>query len=454
MLATIHRTIADHELTRPGDRVLVAVSGGPDSVAMLVALSRLAGRLGIALRAATVDHGLRPEAAGEARAVVQLCGGLGIACDVLAVDVRGHQGRHVSLQDAARRARATALAGAAARLGCQRVALGHTADDQAETVLFRIVRGTGLAGLAGIPYRRDLFIRPLLDVRREEILRFLRRRRIGFVDDPSNRDPRFTRSRVRAQWLPFLARENPRIVQALLGLAAESRARAGRPAAPAAAGPGRAAAARIAQLAARGAGTRWVSFAGGRAEVAYGQVRLTGPAGPAAAPRAPACLSIPGPGVYRWPEGEDGWTIEVKRVSGPPPAEVPLPPVGAFDPACLEGGLAVRGWQPGDRMRPRGARGTRKLQDLFVDRKLPRALRRQIPLLLGSDGTILYMPGFRPSERHRPDPDSREWVSILVTGPGAHLSCSKADSAAARVDDLSLDDNTFSLGGGYAPRTP
>src|SRR5215213_9316147 len=83
MLSRIHRTIADHGLTRPGERVLIAVSGGPDSVAMLVALTRLARRLGIELRAATVDHGLRPEAAGEARAVVQLCEGLGIACEVL-----------------------------------------------------------------------------------------------------------------------------------------------------------------------------------------------------------------------------------------------------------------------------------------------------------------------------------------------------------------------------------
>ncbi len=234
MLSAIQRTIAEHDLVARGDRVLVAISGGPDSTALLFGLARLAQRLGIELRAATVDHGLRPEAAAEAAAVARTCAALGIPCEVLRVEVRRRA--HVSIQDAARRARAAALTESAARLGCQRVALGHTADDQAETVLFRIVRGTGLAGLAGIPYQRDRFIRPLLDVRRAQVLSFLRRRRIAFVEDPSNRDPRFARSRVRADWLPFIARENPRIVEALLSLAADSRAQ--RFAAGASRGPG------------------------------------------------------------------------------------------------------------------------------------------------------------------------------------------------------------------------
>jgi tRNA(Ile)-lysidine synthase len=368
---------------------------------------------------------------------------------VLPVTVRRRA--HVSIQDAARRARAAALTEAAVRLGCQRVALGHTADDQAETVLFRIVRGTGLAGLAGIPYRRELLIRPLLDVRRAEVLRFLRRRGIGYLDDPSNRDPRYARSRVRADWLPFLARENPRIVEALLALAADSRAQRGRLPRAVVQGPGRAAAARIGQLARQAAGTKWISFQGGTAEVAYGRVTLRPDVRLPAAPPPADPLPIPGPGSYRWQAGDGVWRVDVALARGRFRGDRSAA-IGQFSKDCLASGLALRGWRPGDRMRPRGAPGARKLQDLFVDAKVPRFQRRQLPLVIAGDGTILYAPGLRPAERYRPRPDAEEWVEVRVTGPGAHLSCPKTDSASARVDDLSLDDNTFSLGGGCTPR--
>src|SRR4029079_18159666 len=121
------------------------------------------------------------------------------------------------------RLRREAPAELAGRRGARRIALAHQADDQAETVLFRIVRGTGLRGLAGIPYRRGPFVRPLLDVTRAEIARYLARRSIPFVEDPSNADPRFSRARVRHRLLPLLAEENPRVREALVALAAEAR---------------------------------------------------------------------------------------------------------------------------------------------------------------------------------------------------------------------------------------
>src|SRR3954447_12808889 len=183
MLSTMLRTIKEHTLVAAGDRVLVAVSGGPDSTALLHGLLVLAPRLGLTLEAAVVDHGLRPESTAEAAEVLERCRAAGVGCAVLQVDVRAARGRHVSWQDAARRARLGALEGEARRLGCPRVALGHTADDQAETLLFRIVRGTGVVGLAGIPYQRDPFVRPLLDVRRREVLAYLRRRRLPFIED-------------------------------------------------------------------------------------------------------------------------------------------------------------------------------------------------------------------------------------------------------------------------------
>ncbi|HVV51117.1 MAG TPA: tRNA lysidine(34) synthetase TilS, partial [Polyangia bacterium] len=153
MLSTVLRTIAAHGLCEPGERVIAAVSGGPDSMALLHVLWEARARLGISLEVAGVDHGLRPAAARELDLVAARAEALGLPFVRLPVDVAG-QRRGASLQDAARRARLGALEALAAARGARRIALGHQADDQAETVLFRIVRGTGLAGLAGIPYRR------------------------------------------------------------------------------------------------------------------------------------------------------------------------------------------------------------------------------------------------------------------------------------------------------------
>src|SRR5262245_25582306 len=166
MLSAVLATIAAHDLLRAGDRVVVAVSGGPDSMALLHALWELRERLKVTLEVAAIDHGLRADARREVDLVRERAAALGLPFTALAVDVaaerRGRRG--LSLQDAAREVRLRALAALARRHGAGRVALGHQADDQAETILYRIIRGTGVAGLAGIPYRRDVFVRPLLDV--------------------------------------------------------------------------------------------------------------------------------------------------------------------------------------------------------------------------------------------------------------------------------------------------
>jgi tRNA(Ile)-lysidine synthase len=399
VLSAILRTLREHALVDRGERVLVAVSGGPDSTALLHALVQLAPRLGIQVEAATVNHGLRPEAATEVALVAERCRDLGVACEVLSVDVRGARGPHISWQDAARRVRLGALEEAAVRRGCGRIALGHTADDQAETVLFRIVRGTGVAGLAAMPYRRGPFVRPMLEVRRREVLRFLAKRRLPFIEDPSNADRRFTRARVRHEWLPFLERENPRLVEALLALAADARGARPHP------GLSRRAAATVARLAAAGAGTRRVSVRGGEVEVSYGQVRAPGPAAPAAA----QITQVSGPGRY----GGDGTALEVEEGASP---AAPSPDAAAFDLDRLLLPLRVRTPRAGDRMRPRGGRGSRKLSDLFIDAKIPRTRRSGLPLLEAADGTILFVPGLRPSEVGRPGPDTRRWLQVRASG--------------------------------------
>lgn len=189
--------------------LLLAVSGGPDSTALLYLASRWRRGLkgGPALVAVTVDHGLRKESAAEARAVARLCRTLGVAHRTLRWS--GTKPK-TGLQDAARRARYELLANEAKRRRAQHVLTAHTLDDQAETILFRLSRGSGLTGLAGMARETDLFgitiVRPLLDVPKVRLVASLRKARIAYADDPSNRDPRFTRPRWR-EIAPLLAKE-------------------------------------------------------------------------------------------------------------------------------------------------------------------------------------------------------------------------------------------------------
>lgn len=193
----------------PHGRILLAVSGGPDSTAFMLLAARWRG-LGPArpdFLVATVDHGLRPESRLEAEGVGRLAGRLGLPHTVLELS---SQLPRTGLQEAARDARYERLAAYARTVGAGAIATGHTADDQAETVLFRLMRGSGLSGLAGIPPVRALdglcLIRPLLGLRKAELVDVCRDAGVDFASDPSNHDPRFARARLR-QLLPLLAAE-------------------------------------------------------------------------------------------------------------------------------------------------------------------------------------------------------------------------------------------------------
>jgi tRNA(Ile)-lysidine synthase len=428
MLSSILRTVRAHRLFEPGDRVVLGVSGGADSMALMHALWEVADRLEIALEIATVDHGLRPEAAREAELVRERAAALELPWHLLRVDVAAARRRQpASLQDAARRLRLAALSELAAQVDARRIALAHQADDQAETVLFRIVRGTGLHGLAGIPYMRAMapgspqaVVHPLLDVRRREVLRYLRRRSIPFADDPSNADLRFARARVRHRLLPALSGENPRVAEALVALAAAARAARGRSPSPDAvaelpADVGRRATEVIARLRATRDGTRRVDLAGGRvAEIAYGVVQVVRAAEVAAAAGVPAFgvpgapLAIAGPGVYAWPGSPD---LEV-TASGAPAAATAV--TACFDADALAWPLRVRARRPGDRMRPRGGRGTRKLSDLLIDAKISRNERGRLPVVTTADGVVLFVPGLRPAEEGRPTATTTRLVSLAL----------------------------------------
>ena len=201
------------------DRVVVACSGGADSLALLAATVFEGHRAGLHVIGATVDHGLQPDSAGRAARVVAQMAALG-ADETLTATVRVEAAGR-GPEAAAREARYAVLAEVAERSAATRVLLGHTLDDQAETVLLGLTRGSGGRSLAGMRPGFDRFVRPLLEVTREETRSACRAEGIEWWEDPHNEDPRFTRSRVRHVVLPVLERElGPGVAQALARTAA------------------------------------------------------------------------------------------------------------------------------------------------------------------------------------------------------------------------------------------
>jgi tRNA(Ile)-lysidine synthase len=217
LLTLARRALTGECALAPGARLLAAVSGGPDSMALLHVLSTLRSSVGFELFAHGVDHGLRPGAAAELDLAAALASQLevGFSRTRLALRPGGN------LQARARDARYRALRSAASDLGGALIATAHHADDRAETVLLRLLRGAGPSGLAVLPARDGDRIRPFLRARRSDVLGHLGRHRISFATDPSNADPRFLRVRVRTELIPLLESLSPRIVDHLTALADE-----------------------------------------------------------------------------------------------------------------------------------------------------------------------------------------------------------------------------------------
>jgi tRNA(Ile)-lysidine synthase len=217
--AVLHACRTDPVLRGEGPHpVVVALSGGPDSSTLLHALVRASSALRLSLLAVHVDHGLRAGSSAEAAASVAFAGELGVASTVHRVRPRS------SAEDAARRARYRVLERVAADHGAQTIALGHTADDQAETVLLHLLRGAGLEGIAAMAAREGLRFRPLLGTWREQVERYCVRNHLDPVRDPSNDTDAFARNRVRRGLLPLLEQEyNPRAREALVRLALAAR---------------------------------------------------------------------------------------------------------------------------------------------------------------------------------------------------------------------------------------
>ena len=418
-------------MLRGGEAVLVAVSGGSDSVALLDVLGVLRESLGLTLTVVHVHHGLRPEADAEAEGVRRLCERLGVACHVERVTVR-RAPPWDGLEAESRRARHAALERVARVIGAARVATGHTADDQAETVLMRLLQGAGPRGLGGIAPVRGLLIRPLIETRRPEIEEYLGGRGLTWAEDPSNRDVRFLRNRIRHDLLPFMAElTGASVVDALGRSAAAARA--------VVADLEERARAELAHLATRD-GAGWSLDVGALAErpielaaevlrqaaVLLGETRpLRGPAqralrrllgeapprraarlgrlaversgrrlrvGPVALPALVARV-WPVPGALELPEINARLGARIVARTGD--YTVPRTPGrAAFDADALPSALAVRARRRGDVFSPFGAPALRRLKSFLIDAGVPRWQRSRTPLV-EAGGEIIWVAGIR-----------------------------------------------------------
>ncbi len=352
-------------------RVLVAVSGGPDSTALLIALHEA----GHDLVAAHYDHALRAGSDEVARQVRGLCTRLGVE---LISERRDQPLPKGSLQAAARELRYAFLERARIEAGAEWVALAHTADDAVEGAVLHMLRGCGLAGLRGMPERRGRYVRPMLGVWREEVNRFLAARGVVAHEDPSNRDERFARVRARLSLLPALERARPginRLIHATAMTAARLQDQA------------ETAPTEVEAL------KRLYAEAGGR-QPGLSRTHLESMLKLARGGRGGRGVDLPGGLRFRI-VGELMQIVPTKRPSETPPRLDVRECAGCDDPGAvhLGGGLLhVGSRRPGLRMRPLGGRGTRKLQDIFVDARVPREDRDGWPLVF-ADGRLAWVPG-------------------------------------------------------------
>lgn len=440
----LEKTIEQEQLFQPGDRIVVAVSGGPDSTALLQLLFLLSSKWSWTLTAAHANHGFRPEESErEARFVRELAEERGIPFVYRELDVPAYlQANGGNPQDAARELRYRFLLDTAEEYGACRVALAHHAGDQAETILMRIIRGTGVTGLAGIPIIRTeqnvKLVRPLLRMNKNEILEDLERHGIGYCMDSSNLSAKYTRNKIRLEALPYLSRYNPSLEKALnrLGeLAASDDSYLEEEAARAVE--------RIAVLSEGGCHFDRGSFlklhpalqrrfiklilnylSPGTDSQDFDAVeRVRGSLADGAKPNAELAL-------YRtvrliraydevrlvWSTGEPGQVVYEHTLDGmsgelwipeascrleyglaPGAAGAGTPDEAFFDAEALRFPLTVRNRRDGDRMRVDGLNGSKKAKDIFIDQKVPSPLRERLPIVTDAEGELLWIPGVRRS---------------------------------------------------------
>jgi tRNA(Ile)-lysidine synthase len=406
-----------------GDTVVVAVSGGVDSLVLLHRLRFAAPDLQLRLHAAHFDHRMREESATDVEWLKGVCRSWELPLHI------GSAEQVPRTEAEARAARYGFLEQVAAKLGADWIATAHHADDQVETVLFRLLRGTGLDGLAGIPARRGRIIRPLLQVRRSEIEQYAARHRLQHREDRTNSLRRFARNRIRLDLLPALEADWVGIRPALLRLAAAS-ARAHRRwqerlveieervitsedasvitlARPILLGyhpeirgrfvrrclerlgavPGRAGTGALQAFINLGASGTSLDLKGGlRAEREFDTIRLMRALDSANRVNQPLSIEAPKAGSGQAVIGGQRYTVQWSLDTGNFSDDSVV-----LDPADLRFPLMVRPWQPGDRIRL--PVGTKKLKKLFAEKRFGRTRRHSVPVLVDRNRDVLWVVG-------------------------------------------------------------
>lgn len=437
--------IEEETLWEHGASLLVAVSGGPDSVALLDMLHTAGQHVAVA----HINHRLRAEAEEDATFVAALAIKYAVSYQYRCVDVPARVAESgESVEEAARELRYAALQEMAREARAAYIVTGHTADDQAETVLMRVLRGAGPAGLAGIPPKRGNIVRPLLRVWRTDIMAYLQQRGLAYRTDLSNYSTDFLRNRVRLELLPQLEGDYaPRLSARLQHLAELARqddvvlsaqadehyARLRQPLPDGVALPMTPELPRA---------IRWRLWRraigevrGGLEDIGYDhlediqrlppglQVHLPGVRVLYEANRLvflPALVDaestifiadalLPVPGTHCLPEADCCLLLETFNDRLP----IECGDVAVLDADAVRGALRVRSWQPGDRFRPLGAPGERKLQDIFVDAGVPRRLRTRVPVILDEEG-IVWLAGFRIADRVKMEPVTVRSLRISI----------------------------------------
>lgn len=474
LLARVVRASERHNMLAAGDRVLVGVSGGADSVALVDILSRLAPTFKLSLAVAHLNHGLRPAAAQlEADLVRRMADRMGIDCYADKITMHHKQG---SLEEQLRLLRYAFFERTAAAAGCNKIAVGHHADDNAEAVLLNMLRGSGLRGLAGIPAVRDSrIIRPLIEIRRKDIIGYVHRHRLPYLEDATNTDPRFVRNKIRHHLIPLLQREyNPNVVPTLNRLATlcseedtwldaqlgplAAKARAFCPSRPS--DPGFELDAQTLLSQPRPVQRRLIrktleQWQGHLRRIsalhieALMELLRSGETGGSLdlpnrlkAERSPTGLRFyqsttvhrgptqesPGPSysyslpaVDRMPVTieipEAGYALLFSTISPATTVSMPLSDRDMvlldMDQLCFP--LTIRNFRPGDRLRPFGMQGSQKLKALFINQRIAPEQRRRLPLLVSGD-TIVWVASVRRADIAPLSPDTSRILKVQILG--------------------------------------